>query len=143
MHLYIFPDSDGNVRKNWIICVQLLANLFPTVSPRSPGGESELGLVSLSFLKCRIVQPSFKCFLIKSSVAFVASVRKGGERGFWARAGSARGSRAVSRPNSLPSPFPVGGGGTPLQEANREVPLERVAFSRLEPDYNGVAFSID
>ena len=36
-----------------------------------------------------------------------------------------------------------GGGGTPLQEANREVPLEGVAFSRLEPDYNGVAFSID
>ena len=30
MHLYIFPDSDGNVRKNWIIqCVQLLANFFP------------------------------------------------------------------------------------------------------------------
>ena len=63
MHLYIFPDGDGNVRKNWIICVQLLANLFPTVSPRSPGEESELGLVSHSFLKCRIVQPSFKCFL--------------------------------------------------------------------------------
>ena len=29
MHLYIFPDSDRNVRKNWIICVQLLANFFP------------------------------------------------------------------------------------------------------------------
>ena len=83
-------------------------------------------------------------FSIKSFVAFVAGVRKGRERGFWARAGSARGSRAVSRPNSLPSPFPVGGGGgNPLQEANREVPLEGVAFSRLEPDYNGVAFSID
>ena len=66
-------------------------------------------------------------FSIKSFVAFVAGVRKGRERGFWARAGSARGSR----PNSLPSPFPVGGGGgvTPLQEANREVPLEGVAFS--------------
>ena len=88
-----------------------ISQFFPPVSPRSPGEESEFGLVSLSFLKCRIVQPSFKCFLIKSSVAFVASVRKGGERGFWARAGSARGSRAVSRPNSLPSPFPVGGGG--------------------------------
>ena len=36
-----------------------------------------------------------------------------------------------------------GGAGTPLQEANREVPLDGVAFSRLEPDYNGVAFSID
>ena len=84
-------------------------------------------------------------FSIKSFVAFVAGVRKGRERGFWARAGSARGSRAVSRQNSLPSPFPVGGGGggTPLQEANREVPLEGVAFSRLESDYNGVAFSID
>ena len=80
-------------------------------------------------------------FSIKSFVAFVAGVRKGRERGFWARAGNARGSR----PNSLPSPFPVvgGGGGTPLQEANREVPLEGVAFSRLESDYNGVAFSID
>ena len=64
MHLYIFSDSDGNVRKNWIICVQLLANFFPPVSPRSPGEESELGLVSLSFRKCRIVQPSFKCFLL-------------------------------------------------------------------------------
>ena len=64
MHLYIFPDSDGNVRKNWIICVQLLTNFFPPVSPRSPGEESELGLVSLSFLKCRMVQPSFKCFLL-------------------------------------------------------------------------------
>ena len=83
-------------------------------------------------------------FSIKSFVAFVAGVRKGRERGFWARAGSARGSCAVSRPNSLPSTFPVGGGGgTPLQEGNREVPLEGVAFSRLEPDYNGVAFSID
>ena len=50
-------------------------------------------------------------FSIKSFVAFVAGVRKGRERGFWARAGSARGSLAVSRPNSLPSPFPVGGGG--------------------------------
>ena len=81
-------------------------------------------------------------FSIKSFVVFVAGVRKGRERGFWARAGSARGSR----PNSLPSPFPVGaggGGGTPLQEANRDVPLEGVACSRLEPDYNGVAFSID
>ena len=29
MHLYIFPDSDGYVRKNLIICVQLLANFFP------------------------------------------------------------------------------------------------------------------
>ena len=64
MHLYIFPDSDGNARKNLVICVQLLANFFPPVSPRSPGEESELGLVSLSFLKCRIVQPSFKCFLL-------------------------------------------------------------------------------
>ena len=27
---------------------------------------------------------------------------------------------------------PVGGGGSPLQEANRDVPLDRVAFSRLE-----------
>ena len=44
----------------------------------------------------------------------------------------------------FPLPFRLGGGGgTPLQEANREVPLEGVAFSRLEPDYNGVAFSID
>ena len=25
-----------------------------------------------------------------------------------------------------------GGGGTPLQEANRDVPLDGVAFSRLE-----------
>ena len=64
MHLYIFLDSDGNVRKNWIICVQLLANFPPPVSPRSPSGESELGLVSLSFLKCRIVQPSFQSFLL-------------------------------------------------------------------------------
>ena len=79
-------------------------------------------------------------FSIKSFVAFVAVVRKGRERGFWARAPRASGSR----PKSLPSPFPVGGGGgTPLQEANREVPLEGVAFSRLESDYNGVAFSID
>ena len=43
----------------------------------------------------------------------------------------------------FPLPFRLGGGGNPLQEANREVPLEGVAFSRLEPDYNGVAFSID
>ena len=43
----------------------------------------------------------------------------------------------------FPLHFRLGGGGTPLQEANREVPLEGVAFSRLEPDYNGVAFSID
>ena len=64
MHLYIFPDSDGNASKNLIICFQLLANFFPPVSPRSPGEESELGLVSLSFLKCRMVQPSFKCFLL-------------------------------------------------------------------------------
>ena len=55
MHVYIFPDSGGNVRKNWITCVQLLANFFSPVSPRSPGAESELGLVSLSFLMCRIV----------------------------------------------------------------------------------------
>ena len=27
---------------------------------------------------------------------------------------------------------PGGGGGTPLQEANRDVPLDGVAFSRLE-----------
>ena len=27
---------------------------------------------------------------------------------------------------------PRGGGGTPLQEANRDVPLDGVAFSRLE-----------
>ena len=31
MHLYIFPDSDGNVRKNWIIRVQLLAIFFPVL----------------------------------------------------------------------------------------------------------------
>ena len=44
----------------------------------------------------------------------------------------------------FPLPFRLGGGGgNPLQEGNREVPLEGVAFSRLEPDYNGVAFSID
>ena len=35
-----------------------------------------------------------------------------------------------------------GGGGTPLQEANRDVPLDGVAFSRLEWLY-WVAFSID
>ena len=28
--------------------------------------------------------------------------------------------------------IPGGGGGTPLQEANRDVPLDGVAFSRLE-----------
>ena len=27
---------------------------------------------------------------------------------------------------------PGGGGGTPLQEANRDVPVDGVAFSRLE-----------
>ena len=44
----------------------------------------------------------------------------------------------------FPLPFRLGGGGgTLLQEAKREVPLEGVAFSRLKPDYNGVAFSID
>ena len=28
--------------------------------------------------------------------------------------------------------IPEGGGGTPLQESNRDVPLDGVAFSRLE-----------
>ena len=31
-----------------------------------------------------------------------------------------------------PEPLPPGGGGTPLQEANRDLPLDGLAFSRLE-----------
>ena len=34
-------------------------------------------------------------------------------------------------------------GSTPLQEANRGMPLDGVSFSRLEGLYNGDAFSID
>ena len=35
-----------------------------------------------------------------------------------------------------------GGGGTPLQEANRDMPLDGVHFLDWS-DYNGVALSID
>ena len=34
--------------------------------------------------------------------------------------------------NSRPEVTSPGGGGTPLQEANGDVPLDGVAFSRLE-----------
>ena len=81
-------------------------------------------------------------FSIKSFVAFVAGVRKGRERGFWARAGSARGSLAVSRPNSLPSPFPVGGGGGVLPY-KRLIGMYRWMGSHFHDwsDYNGVALA--
>ena len=79
--------------------------IFSPVRPRISPGQSELGPVSFSFQKWRIVQPSFQSLIY----AVICSLR--GKRSKWKGKAildanrSARGSRAVSRSNSLSFPF--------------------------------------
>ena len=102
MQLYIFLESGGNVRKtrlyvfsNWPVFFPLLV---PEVQPRPQG-------FSLKKWVGKGKSPGDEVARSPVEESEVAGVRKGRERGFWARAGSARGSPAISRPNILSFPF--------------------------------------